>query len=61
MPLTLNRFICSGGYPKLRIDPEAMRVIRAFVDSDKLVAAVCHGPWLLVQTDAVEGRQMTSS
>jgi len=45
---------------KLRIDPEAMRVVRAFVDSDKLVAAVCHGPLLLVQADAVEGRQMTS-
>ena len=45
---------------KLRIDPEAMRVVRAFVDSDKLVAAVCHGPSLLVQADAVEGRQMTS-
>ena len=45
---------------KLRIDPEAMRVVRAFVDSDKLVAAMCHGPSLLVQADAVEGRQMTS-
>jgi protease I len=45
---------------KLRIDPEAMRVVRAFVDSDKPVAAACHGPWLLVQADAVEGRRMTS-
>jgi len=45
---------------KLRIDPEAMRVVRAFVDSDKLVTAVCHGPLLLVEADAVEGRQMTS-
>ena len=44
---------------KRPIDPEA-RVVRAFVDSDKLVAAVCHGPWLLVQVDAVEGRRMTS-
>jgi protease I len=45
---------------KLRIDPEAMRIVKAFIDSDKLVAAVCHGPWLLVQADAVKGRRMTS-
>lgn len=45
---------------KLRIDPEAMRVVTAFIDSDKLVAAVCHGPWLLVQADAVQGRRITS-
>ncbi len=45
---------------KLRVDPEAMRIVKAFIDSDKLVAAVCHGPWLLVQADAVEGRRMTS-
>jgi len=37
-----------------------MRVVRAFVHGDKLVAAVCHGPWLLVQADAVEGCRMTS-
>ena len=45
---------------KLRIDPEAMRVVKAFVDSDKVVAAVCRGPSLLVQADAVEGHWMTS-
>ncbi|HZZ63239.1 MAG TPA: type 1 glutamine amidotransferase domain-containing protein [Roseiarcus sp.] len=45
---------------KLRIDSDAMLLVKAFVDSDKLVAAVCHGPWLLVQADAVEGRRMTS-
>ena len=45
---------------KLRVDPDAMRVVRDFLDSGKLVAAVCHGPWLLVQADACEGRRMTS-
>ncbi len=45
---------------KLRVDPDAMRVVKAFVDSDKPVAAVCHGPWLLVQADAVDGVRMTS-
>jgi protease I len=45
---------------KLRIDPEAMRAVKAFIDANKLVAAVCHGPWLLVQADAVQGLRMTS-
>jgi protease I len=44
----------------LRINDDAMRVVREFVQSGKLVAAICHGPWLLVQADAVQGRQVTS-
>ncbi len=45
---------------KLRIDEKAMALVRAFLDSGKIVAAVCHGPWLLVQADACRGRKMTS-
>ncbi len=45
---------------KLRVDADAMRVVKAFLDSGKLVAAICHAPWLLVQADAVRGRTMTS-
>jgi protease I len=45
---------------KLRIDDDAMRVVRSFLASGKTVAAVCHGPWLLVQADALRGRQATS-
>jgi protease I len=45
---------------KLRVDEDAMRVVREFLASGKTVAAVCHGPWLLVQADAVRGRQATS-
>ena len=37
-----------------------MRIVKAFLDGDKVVAAVCDGPWLLAQADAVEGRRMTS-
>jgi protease I len=57
------RFAIRGGVvnpDKLRNDPETMGVVRGFIDSDKLVAAVRHGLWLLVQADAVESRQMTS-
>ncbi|HEX4369735.1 MAG TPA: type 1 glutamine amidotransferase domain-containing protein [Rhizomicrobium sp.] len=45
---------------KLRIDADAMKLVKAFLSSGKIVAAVCHGPWLLVQADALKGRQATS-
>ena len=45
---------------KLRVDDNAMRVVREFLSSGKIVAAVCHGPWLLVQANACRGRKMTS-
>jgi protease I len=44
----------------LRIDESAMALVRSFVDSGKPVAAICHAPWLLVEADAVRGRQVTS-
>jgi protease I len=45
---------------KLRVDEDAMRVVREFLSSGKVVAAVCHGPWLLVQAEALKGREATS-
>jgi protease I len=45
---------------KLRIDTDAMALVKAFLAGGKPVAAVCHGPWLLVQADALQGRQATS-
>jgi protease I len=44
----------------LRINEDAMKVIKAFIDSGKPVAAVCHAPWLLIQADAVKGLTLTS-
>jgi protease I len=44
----------------LRVNEEALRFIRAFLDAGKVVAAICHGPWLLVELDAVRGRNVTS-
>jgi protease I len=44
----------------LRINPEARKVVRSFLDGGKPVAAICHGPWLLVEADAVRGRTLTS-
>lgn len=44
----------------LRTDESAMRVVREFVKSGKVVAAICHAPWLLVEADAVKGLELTS-
>ncbi|MCO5731722.1 type 1 glutamine amidotransferase domain-containing protein [Rhizobium sp. SSA_523] len=44
----------------LRADEGAVNLVRAFVKSGKPVAAICHGPWLLVEADALKGRKATS-
>ncbi|WP_420124743.1 type 1 glutamine amidotransferase domain-containing protein [Nakamurella sp.] len=45
---------------KLRIDADAVDFVRAFVRSGKPVAAICHGPWTLVEAGVVDGRTVTS-
>eukprot|EP01037_Dinobryon_pediforme_P005811 gene5811-5874_t len=44
----------------LRVDKAAIGFIRDFVTSGKPIAAICHGPWTLIEADAVRGRRMTS-
>jgi protease I len=46
---------------KLRVDEATMKLVKAFLASGKVVAAVCHGPWLLVQADALRGRPIRQS
>jgi protease I len=45
---------------QLRTDPDAVGFVRDFVDSGRPVAAICHGPWTLVEADRVRGRRLTS-
>jgi protease I len=45
---------------KLRTNKDAVKFVRDFMELDKPVAAICHGPWLLVEADAVRGRTITS-
>jgi len=45
---------------KLRTDGAAVAFVREFVDSGRPVAAICHGPWTLVEAGVVGGRTMTS-
>ncbi len=44
----------------LRMNQQAVNFVRAFFEAGKPVAAICHGPWLLVEADAVRGRNVTS-
>jgi protease I len=45
---------------KLRMDPDAVGFVRDFVNAEKPVGAICHGPWTLVEADVVRGRTLTS-
>jgi protease I len=45
---------------KLRIVPEAVAFVAHFVESGKPIAAICHGPWTLIEAGGVSGKRMTS-
>ncbi|WP_142850771.1 type 1 glutamine amidotransferase domain-containing protein [Telmatospirillum sp. J64-1] len=45
---------------KLRTEPKAVDFVRNFCGSGKPVAAICHGPWMLVEAGVVQGRRVTS-
>ena len=45
---------------KLRADDDAVGFVRSFMEAGKPVAAICHGPWTLVEAGVVDGRRMTS-
>jgi protease I len=44
----------------LRMEPAAVAFVRDFFSQGKPVAAICHGPWMLVEADVVRGRRVTS-
>jgi protease I len=45
---------------KLRANTTAVQFVKAFVDSGRPIAAICHGPWTLIEAGAARGRKMTS-
>lgn len=45
---------------QLRADPDAVAFVRGFFEQHKPVAAICHGPWTLIDAGVVRGRRMTS-
>jgi protease I len=57
-----DALVIPGGYSpdKLRTSRPMVAFTRAFFDQGKVVAAICHAPWMLVEADAAEGRTVTS-
>lgn len=45
---------------QLRMNPQAVAFVKHFADAGKPVAAICHGPWTLIEAGAVRGRTLTS-
>jgi protease I len=45
---------------QLRLNPESIAFIRAFAESDKPIAAICHGPWTLIDAGVAQAKHMTS-
>lgn len=44
----------------LRTHEAAVAFVRGFADDEKPIASICHGPWTLIEADAVDGKRMTS-
>jgi protease I len=62
-PRDYDALVLPGGVinpDALRIDDQAVQFVRSFVEEDKPIAAICHGPWTLIEAGAVNGRRMTS-
>jgi protease I len=62
-PNDFDALLLPGGVAnpdQLRMNPDAVEFVRGFVDAGKPIAAICHGPWTLIEADAVKGRKMTS-
>jgi deglycase len=62
-PASYDALVLPGGVANpdaLRTDKGAVDFIRAFVESGKPVAAICHAPWSLIEADVVRGRTLTS-
>ncbi|GAA0738127.1 type 1 glutamine amidotransferase domain-containing protein [Sphingomonas japonica] len=49
-----------GNPDKMRMQERAVDIVEEFMDDSKVVAAICHAPWLLVEADVVDGRRVTS-
>jgi protease I len=62
-PETFDALLLPGGVAspdKLRTLPEAVAFVRHFAETGKPIAAICHGPWTLIEAGAVKGRRLTS-
>jgi len=45
---------------KLRMEPKAVAFVKSFFDAGKPVAAICHGPWTIIEAGVARGRKIAS-
>ncbi|MTI21391.1 type 1 glutamine amidotransferase [Fulvivirga sp. RKSG066] len=58
-----NALLLPGGVfnpDKLRANDNAVQFVKQFFEKGKPIAAICHGPWTLIETGALQGRKLTS-
>ena len=62
-PYEFDALLLPGGVQNadhLRMNAKAIKFVKHFASEDKPIAAICHGPWLLIEADVVRGRKVTS-
>jgi protease I len=62
-PQEFDALLLPGGVMSpdaLRMEPKAVAFAKAFFDAGKPVAAICHGPWTVIETGAARGRRIAS-
>lgn len=62
-PASFDGLVLPGGTTnpdQLRLDEQAVALVRRHVDAGKPVASICHGPWTLVEADVLRGKTLTS-
>lgn len=62
-PDEFDALVLPGGQinpDKLRMDQDAVHFVKEFVGTGKPTAAICHGPWTLIEAGVVKGKTMTS-
>ncbi|MFT3966956.1 MAG: type 1 glutamine amidotransferase domain-containing protein [Sphingobium sp.] len=61
-PADYDALVIPGGVAnpdELRTEEDALKIVRAFFETEKPVAAICHGPWVLAEADVIDGRRLT--
>jgi protease I len=62
-PADFDGLVIPGGVlnpDRMRMEQSAVKFVQGFIERDLPVAAICHGPWMLVEADVVRGRTVTS-
>jgi protease I len=62
-PSEFDALVLPGGTKnpdRLRVDQDAVEFVKHFFETGKPAAAICHGPWMLVEADVLKGRTLTS-